>query len=156
MIDCFGIYIGNDTDCFWDERPGWAVVHACKHPCHRKAVGYTGNLSSKHPFYLIYRRETHLVLNLEDMDRLDNRFMHPIIIAFYSFMDEMEGQNILIHCNRGESRAPSLTMLYLAKHLNKISNESYDAAKQSFMQAYPFYNPGRGFNNYLKQYWESL
>ena len=156
MKDCFGINVGDDTDCFWDEKPGWSVVHACKHPCHRYAVGYSGNLSSNHRFYLIFRRVDHLVLNLLDMAQLDDRFMRPIIMAFYSFMDEMEGQKILIHCNRGESRAPSLAILYLAKHLKKISNESFDAAKQSFMQVYPLYNPGRGFNKYLNQYWESL
>jgi len=156
MIECSGIYIGNDTDCFWEEKQGWAVVHACKHPCHRFAVRYSGNLSSSHPFYLIFRRKSHLVLNLVDMDRLDDRFMRPIIMAFYSFMDEMEGRNILINCNRGESRAPSLTILYLAKRQQKIPNESFDAAKRSFQQIYPIYNPGRGFNNYLRRYWEFL
>lgn len=156
MIECFGIYIGDDTDCFWNNRKGWSVVHACKHPCHRYAVGYKGNLHSNHPSYLIFRRESHLVLNLVDMDRLDNRFMHPIIMAFYSFMDEKEGQKILIHCNRGESRAPSLAILYLAKHASKIPNDSFKAAKQSFKKAYPLYNPGRGFSNYLQQFWVSL
>lgn len=29
MKECFGLYIGNDTDCFWDDRYGWSVVHAC-------------------------------------------------------------------------------------------------------------------------------
>ncbi|GAH30771.1 unnamed protein product [marine sediment metagenome] len=156
MKDCFGIYVGNDMDCFWDEKLGWSVVHACKHPCHRHAVGYSGNLSSNHPFYLIFCRESHLVLNLVDMDQLHDRFMRPIIIAFYNFMDEMEGRKILIHCNRGESRAPSLAILYLAKRVHLIPNESFDAAKQSFKLVYPLYNPGRGFNNYLQQYWDSL
>ncbi len=156
MKESFGLYIGNDTDCFWDNRNGWSVVHACKHPCHCYAVGYKGNLPSTHPFYLIFRRGSHLVLNLVDMNRLDDRFMRPIIMAFYSFMDEMEGQKILIHCNRGESRAPSLAILYLAKRRNLILDDSFDAAKQSFKKIYPFYNPGQGFNKYLQQHWNSL
>jgi len=68
----------------------------------------------------------------------------------------MEGRKILIHCNRGESRAPSLAILYLAKRVHQIPNESFDAAKQSFKQVYPLYKPGRVFNNYLQQYWDSL
>ncbi len=156
MKECLGLYIGNNSDCFWDDRSGWSVVHACKHPCHCYAVGYKGNLYPTHPSYLIFRRESHLVLNLVDMDHLNDRFMRPIIMAFYSFMDEMEGQKILIHCNRGESRAPSLAILYLAKSRSMIPDVSFDAAKQSFKKIYPLYNPGRGFNKYLHQYWNSL
>lgn len=156
MKECFGIYIGKDTDCSWSERYGWAVVHACKHPCHRHAVGYKNKLPSSHPFYLIYRRKSHLVLNLVDMDQLIDRFMRPIIMAFYSFMDEMEGRKILIHCNRGESRAPSLALLYLTKRRNLIPDDSFDAARNSFKKIYPLYNPGRGFNKYLTQHWNTL
>jgi len=32
---------------------------------------------------------------------------------------------------------------------------NYDA-KKSFNRFYLLYNPGRGFNNYLQQYWDSL
>lgn len=156
MKECLGLYIGNNSDCFWDDRSGWSVVHACKHPCHCYAVGYKGDLYSTHPSYLIFRRESHLVLNLVDMDHLNDRFMRPIIMAFYSFMDEMEGQKILIHCNRGESRAPSLAILYLAKRKKIIPDDSFDTAKQSFKKVYPLYNPGRGFTKYLQQYWDLL
>lgn len=86
------------------------------------------------------------------MNKLDDRFMRPIIIAFYSFMDVMEGRKILIHYNRGESRAPSLAILYLAKRTYNIPNESFDAAKQSFKQICPLYNLRRGFNNNIQQY----
>lgn len=156
MRECFGIYIGKDSDCFWDERDDWAVVHACKHPCHRNALRYRTNLPSNHPNYLIYRRNSHLVLNLVDMDQLIDRFMRPIINAFYKFMDEMEDKKILIHCNQGESRAPSLAILYLAKRKGIILSQSFDAARESFKQVYPLYNPGLGFRNYLKYYWDSL
>ena len=82
--------------------------------------------------------------------------MRPIIMAFYTFMDEMEDQKILIHCNRGESRAPSLAILYLAKRSSKIPNDSFDEAKQSLKKVYPLYNPGRGFSKYLQKFWDSL
>ncbi len=156
MKECYGLYIGNDTDCFWEDKNGWSVVHACKHPCHCYAVGYKRTLPSTHPSYLIFRRESHLVLNLVDMDHLDDYFMRPIIMAFYSFMDEMEGQKILIHCNRGGSRAPSLALLYLGKRKNLFPNNSFNTAKQSFNKIYPLYNPGRGFSRYLQQFWNSL
>lgn len=156
MKECFGVYIGKNSDCFWDDRDDWAVVHACKYPCHRNALGYRNSLPSNHPNYLIYRRNSHLALNLVDMDQLDDRFMRPIIIAFYEFMDDMEGQKVLIHCNQGESRAPSLAILYLAKRKGIIQSQSFDTARECFTQEYPYYNPGLGFRRYLKNYWDSL
>ncbi|MBA2116847.1 hypothetical protein HOV93_40400 [Planctomycetes bacterium FF15] len=48
-------------------RPDWRVVHACKDPYHRQALGYSGRDAPKsHPEYLIARREHRLILNLVD------------------------------------------------------------------------------------------
>lgn len=65
-----GLYVGSDQDCFTDERAEWAVVHACKHPCHQRAVGYKGSLPKDHPNYLKYEDGSHLYLNLIDPDVL--------------------------------------------------------------------------------------
>lgn len=43
-----------------------AVVHACKSPCHQRAVGYTGSLPKAHPNYLWLRRKSDLYLNMID------------------------------------------------------------------------------------------
>ena len=40
----------------------WYVIHACKEPFHRQALGYSGRAASKdHPEYLIARREGRLI-----------------------------------------------------------------------------------------------
>lgn len=89
---------------------GWAVVHACKEPYHRQAVGYSGRACAKsHPEYLLAHRGNHLMLNLVDVDNLD--WVSPIIVdEAINFIDVSlsQGMNVLIHCNRGMSRSAGL------------------------------------------------
>jgi predicted protein tyrosine phosphatase len=150
------IYVGNDRDCFYDEREGWAVVHACKNPCHAHAVGYIGSLAPTHQYYLIYENQSHLFLNMVDMPQeLAPRFTHPIIRQFLAFMQANTGRKILIHCNFGESRSPSLAMFYLAK-IGVIPNNNYDEASNAFSTIYPLFNPNRGITLYLQHNWNEL
>jgi len=65
------LYIGNENDyvSYVQGHDGWAVVHACKEPYHRQALGYTGRAAPKtHPEYLIAWRGNRLILNLVDVD----------------------------------------------------------------------------------------
>jgi len=50
-------------------------------------------------------------------------FMMPIFTEFLKFAKDKwdSGKKLLIHCNRGESRAPSLALLFLAKCLKKLA-----------------------------------
>ncbi len=72
MIEiCPNLYVGDQYDFEDNVRflEGWAVVHACKEPYHRDALGYTGRGAPKdHPEYLIARRDEGLILNLVDAD----------------------------------------------------------------------------------------
>ena len=83
------------------------------------------------------------------------KFTHPIVKAFLEFMDKHNGKKVLIHCNLGESRSPSLCMIHLAR-AGIIDPSSHQAAVQAFRQTYPAYNPGRGINLYLQHYWNEL
>ena len=152
-----GLFVGDGSDC----RHGgaeWAVVHACKHPCHQRAVGYSGNLNQGHPEYLVAPRGHELYLNLVDMDRkLKHRFTEPIVSETLDFVEShIESKNVLIHCNQGRSRSPALAMLYLAKRKGEIVNTSYDDARVAFSELYPPFSPGRGVDAYLRDYWGDL
>ena len=156
MIDVHnGLYVGKKADCRVGD-PEWAVVHACKSPCHQRAVGYTGSLSKSHPYYLALERGTDLYLNLIDPPK--PLFMAPSFNSFLAFsrVQLEEGRKILIHCNQGESRAPSLALLLLAKLLSQISNESYEAARAEFEILFNGYNPGRGIQKYLTDHWSEF
>ncbi len=149
------IWVGSERDC----RPGdceWAVVHACKSPCHQQAVGYRGNLPSSHPHYLSLTRGHDLFLNLIDppipLFKLDS------FVAFLDFADThwLAGRTLLIHCNQGESRAPSLVLLFLAKRRAVLDAGSYQGARKEFEALCPDYRPGAGIVAYLSENWGRL
>ena len=151
------ICIGDNFSCFYDNKDGWVVIHACKTPCHQRSVGYTGSLPPTHPNYLVKEDEKHIYLNIVDMDKLMHKFTGPIIKSAIEFIKKnIQNNNILIHCNVGLSRSPAIALVFLAKVSNEISDESYDDAKNDFLELYPAYQPGMGVDNYLRKHWDEL
>jgi len=54
------LFIGNENDYEFKvkNREGWNIIHACKEPCHRQTLGYSGRGAPKgHPEYLMAKRE---------------------------------------------------------------------------------------------------
>ncbi|MGN6210523.1 hypothetical protein [Asticcacaulis sp.] len=147
------LFYGADAVCTHDPASDVSVVHACK-TCHSRRLGYSGSLAPTHPNYLAWSGQHHLYLNLIDppapLFKLES-FDH-----FFRFADvEIRDRPLLIHCNQGESRAPSLALLYMAKRLNLLPDESYQAAKLEFEKQF-VYRPGKGIQTFLGQNWASL
>src|SRR5580658_4998542 len=126
------LWIGDEQDYTKYARfdAGWAVVHACKDPFHRQALGYSGRGAPKsHPEYLIARRDGRLILNL--VDAADPAYIpKEIIDAALDFIDGglRDQKKILVHCNLGESRAPVIGMLYLAAFTDRLPLGDFEQA----------------------------
>jgi len=149
------IFVSNELSCT-NGNDKLAVVHACKSPCHQSAVGYRGKLEDTHPNYLVLENENNLFLNI--IDPSIPLFKPPLFSHFLVFSGRHweKGQKLLIHCNQGESRAPSLALLFLAKKLEVIPNDSFIEARFEFEKLYPRYRPGKGIETYFSQHWENL
>ena len=159
MIEIYpGLYVGNQSDyeSLVKHQPDWYVVHACKEPYHREALGYSGRAASNtHPEYLVARRGHRLILNLVDV--ADPAYIRrEIIDAALDFIHEGldAGKHVLVHCNQGESRAPSIGLLYLAVFTDKLPTGSLLEAETLFRSLYPAYNPARGMHEFLRVNWE--
>lgn len=158
MIEVYdNIFIGTDKHCTYQQVEDLAIIHACKHPCHVHIVGYEGNLSKNHPNYLIAKSDRHLVLNMVDMEReFHPTFTHPIMKASMTFIEKhINDRRILIHCNQGQSRSPSIALIYLARE-GVIDNSTIQNAAQEFKQLYPPYKPGNGIAKYITRHWKYL
>jgi protein-tyrosine phosphatase len=84
------------------------------------------------------------------------RFTNPMMSAALTFINTHIGdKRVLIHCNQGQSRSPSLGLVYLATK-NVISSTSYQAAVNDFISLYKNYNPGTGISLYLQHNWQDL
>jgi hypothetical protein len=149
------LYIGDLPTC----RSGsseLAVVHACKSPCHQRSVGYTGSLPSQHPNYLSLVQPYDLYLNIIDPPVPLFKVESFIQLLQFASKHYDGGASLLIHCNQGESRAPSLALVFLSKHLKAIPGESFSAAREVFTSLYVGYRPGLGIQKFLEANWELI
>jgi hypothetical protein len=158
MIKVFDrLSFGDESTCHADTSGGSALVHACKDPCHRRAVGYSGrSLPKTHEHYLAKETEFHLFLNIIDPEL--PLFMPQSFISFLAFTDKHIAERpVHVHCNQGESRAPSLALLYLAKRTALLPNTSFAAAAAEFVRNHhPGYHPGRGIQTWLAKNWDAF
>lgn len=146
---------GDIGACLPGKRAGKAVVHACKAPCHKSAVRYFGkSIPENHPNFLFLEREKNLYLNMIDPDVPLFRME-----SFTKFLDfaqrHIKEREVIIHCNRGESRAPSLALLFMAKRLKSLPAESYDAAASEFASKFPCC-PSSGIQLWLREHWSEI
>ncbi|MBN2287628.1 MAG: dual specificity protein phosphatase family protein [Tissierellales bacterium] len=148
------LYVGDDSDC--TSANFEYVVNACK-TCHQNALGYRGSLQNTHPNYLIYESGRNLYLNMVDMEReLLPLYTNPIMFAAMKFLDMyIKDHIILIHCNQGISRSPSIALLYCAKS-KIIPFTSYQDAVNNFVELYPLFSPGRGISLYMNRNFSNL
>lgn len=133
----------------------WAVVHACKEPFHRQLLGYTGRGAPKdNPEYLYAERENRLFMNIVDAPK-SFFFDKSMIDKALDFIHEKLNQDlyVLIHCNEGFSRSPSLALLYLVKY-KYIDVYTLEEAEAEFIKLYPVYNPGTGIRGFAEENWD--
>jgi hypothetical protein len=166
-----GLFVGGAGECVmpgqaWTrgaQRSRWsAVVHACKYPCHAETLGYAGKgkMDPGAIEYLTAYRGDHLVLNMIDAEE---RFFR--LEVFQAALDHIQlalkaaEPRVLVHCNQGASRSPSIALLYVAKRttlFDPLDRATYDAARKAFEHVYPLYKPGAGIAGFLDRWWERL
>jgi len=92
----------------------WCVVHACKEPYHRQALGYSGRGAPKtHPEYLIATRGNRLILNMVDVDNpayIQKEIMDTALLFIEQSLKA--GKQVLVHCNQGMSRSAGIALLF--------------------------------------------
>jgi predicted protein tyrosine phosphatase len=158
MIEIFpNLYIGtaDDYERSVKGQENWQIVHACKEPYHRRELGYTTQGAPKnHPEYLLAHRDNRLILNLVDAP---NQAYIPkeIIDAALEFIQHglLNQKKVLVHCNMGESRSPSIGLLYLGIYTTLLP-KSFLQAEEKFRNIYPNYNPGAGMRGFLASNWD--
>jgi len=151
------LFIGSEEQYLSIEK--WEtdfVLHACKEPYHRQFVGYTGRACDKdHPEYLRAVRGKEIALNLVDAKESKYFDYNLIFDAVKDVLTILRSNGkVYIHCNQGESRAPSIGLLVLlALH---VLDADYETAQRQYLSIYPNYNPGQGIKDFVKENWEKF
>lgn len=150
-----GLFVGGELECRQADE-GWATVHACRTACREAAVGYPVDPAPDSPLELAYEEPDDLYLCMTD---LPGMLSDPILLGqFLEFVEGArdEGRPVLIHCDQGISRAPTLAMLYLSKSADVLSDGSFEDAAAQYRERDPRYRPDRGIRLYLGECWDSL
>ena len=151
------VYVGEDEDAeliLKSTNDEWAIVHACKEKWHRELLGYTGRGAPKdHPEYLFAERGNRLYMNIVDAPKSIFFDKGMIDKALDFIHQKRKGElKVLVHCNEGFSRSPSLALLYLVKH-GLIKGETLEDVEVEFLKLYPKYKPGTGMRGFVKENW---
>lgn len=145
-----GLWVGDlDACATWARGP---ILHCAKDPCWVQAVR-ARTLPKDHPEYLSAEREGGLYLNMIDPPL--PLFQVPMFTQALDWLDRfvVPAGELLIHCNLGASRAPTMALLWLAKRafarsdgrLSPIPATSFAEARVAFA---PMYDRGMGDANY--------
>jgi hypothetical protein len=134
---------------------GWRVVHACRN-YHRDERGYKRGAPKYHPEYLTARRGERLLLNLLESDE-SSYVPKAIIDESLAFIDDgmKRRRRVLVHCNQGHSRGPSIALLYLGTHTELFGGLDFVDAEDRFRELYSPYAPKPGIRGYVMATWPS-
>jgi len=62
---------------------------------------------------------------------------------------------VLLHCNQGASRSPTIALLYLANFTGEFNGMPYERAVQEFRQTYPEFLPSTGVSEFARRNWSA-
>ena len=151
------LWVGNDQDTPEAQKRGYAICSCPKEgpSGHRSMLGYTTLGAPKGKDYYFVERGNHIALNLIDVD--DPNFIpEQAINAALKFIKKHfdNGEKILIHCNRGHSRGPTVALMFM-RSIGEMPH-NFVQSLRVFKTLYPEFDPGQGMKQYARSHWASL
>lgn len=150
------IHIGTREDAVLRLDPAWAVVNTAK-TVHCDVMGWGTQSQPGHPNYLSFEDGQFLSFNWVDgAARLYDMSGPQAFTRALDFIDRWyASKNILINCDQGQSRSPTVALLYLAKRLHTTPDGSFDEARAAFEHLYPAYYP-KGIADFVTRHWQEI
>jgi len=156
QIDGTNIFVGGRDDSRLRTNPEWAVVNTAK-TVHCEIMGWGNVTPREHPNYLSYENDQLLSFNWVDGGAFLYNMSGPG--SFTRALDFIErwsaSKKVLINCDQGQSRSPTVALLYLAKRLHLIPDGSFAEARAAFQGVYPGYAPS-GIAQYVAANWDDI
>ncbi len=120
---------------------------------HQSIVGWQGRgCNPAHPHYLYKREEDAIYLNMidgEDPKYVNDEMIDPALDFIHQHLTN--GNEVFVYCSLGESRSPSIALMYLLENnLIERSTNTFNLFKSEY---YPPYNPKSGNLLYIKRRW---
>ena len=137
-----GIFIGNGYDADQHKFAG-SVLHCAKDPWYVQAIYVPPIIPNVKRI-----KYNEMALNMIDA-HLPKFFSDEMVNAGLEFITErLAEEPILVHCNMGLSRSPSMVFLWMFEH--GFLDDEFRYAMPQFKELYPSYCPANGIWQYLK------
>lgn len=155
-IGNWNIFVGTKEEYPVAVREGMKVVCAVNrangYVTHQSVVGWSGRGCNKNnPYYLFKQTDDAIYLNMIDGD--DPAYVNDDMInATLEFISSALGnqEKVFIYCSLGESRSPSIALMYLLENDLISTHNSVEDFKSKY---YPNYFPKRGNLEYIRKRW---
>lgn len=152
------IYVGTKEEYSEAEKKGMKIVcalnRASGYVTHQSVVGWSGRGCNKNnPYYLFKEEENSIFLNMIDGENplyVNDKMINSAL----NFIDKhlKNNEDIFIYCSLGESRSPSIALMYLLE--KELIDRNENTIKSFKKEYYPDYNPKNGNLIYIKNRWE--
>ena len=151
------LFVGDDNDDQEAAKKNFAIVTAAKDGPygHRAALRYTTMGAPKGDNYYHATRGKRMVLNLLDVDNPDFIPEQVIFPALKWINKHLKaGDKVLVHCNAGHSRGPSIGLMFL-RTIGEMPG-GFLTSEKVFRALYPKYDPGIGMRTFSRTHWQQL
>lgn len=151
------LYVGTVRDITPTGPPDWSLVSATQ-TIHYPLIGWDRKYNKpdrNHPNYIVLEQERHLSLNWVDGAAHLYQWSGPETFRrILDFIDRelADGRNVLVRCDQGYSRSPSVALLHMAKRMQLLPADSFLSARDAFVAIYPGYQPS-GIADYINENW---
>jgi len=150
------LFLGSDNDHAYALSKGWPILVAAKAGPwgHQQELGYTSHGAPKdHTYYFVdHGNVRHL--NLIDPDNPHLIGAEAINAGLEFIQKHIDNGPLLVHCNQGHSRGPSIVLMYL-RTIGEMPN-GYMQSQKKFKTIYPMYAPQQGIDQFTRFNWRRL
>ena len=151
------LFVGSDEDDAEAVKLGYAILVCAKDGPHghRHMLGYKSLGAPKDANYFYTVKGKRMALNL--LDHEDPEFIPPVVIfAGLNFVNHRlkEGDKVLVHCNAGHSRGPTMAEMFL-RAIGELPS-GFGTSEKVFRSLYPKYDPGVGMRSFARTHWAML
>ena len=156
-IKDLGLFVGTKEEHQLAVQKGMKIVCALNrvngYVTHQSVVGWQGRgCDPSSPYYLFKREPDAIYLNMIDGDNpkyVNDEMINPALNFISEHLES--GNEVFVYCSLGESRSPSIALMYLLENnLIEKNGNTFDLFKQQY---YPNYSPKQGNLLYIKNRW---
>lgn len=151
------IFVGVKEEYRTAQQKGMKIVCALNrangYVTHQSVVGWQGRgCNPSSPYYLFKREADAIYLNMIDGTNpkyVNDEMINPALDFIHEHIEN--GNDVFIYCSLGESRSPSIALMYLLE--NNLIEKCASTINTFRQEYYPNYNPKDGNLLYIKNRW---